>query len=116
MVCVSPEITADLRDGMSLEDCLIKHGTNLQELFCSKPGFKVGVVTESTWIVKTGYGKYRIQKQMNKKRYSFGTYRSHEDALLVRDELIKCGWDKRKLPEILEHTGVVRETVGGYHR
>ena len=42
----------------------------------------------------------------NKCNQYFGSYRSLDDAKLVRDELIKCGWDKKCLWSIRRRLGL----------
>ena len=112
-------ITTDLRNGMGLEDTLIKHGTNLQELFQSnsnKSNSKYKVFDEWSQIQPTKYGTFRVYKYIFGHRIEFGTYRTHEDAIIVRDELIKCGWNKNKLPMIISEFGIIQNTHGGCRR
>lgn len=100
------EITEDLRAGLTLEDTLIKHGTNLRELF--KPNKKRTPChfNEFTSIRFTPHNTYRIVKKIGLHDVQFGTYKTHEDALIVRNELIKCNWDKSQLEKIYRETGV----------
>ena len=115
-------ITKDLRLGMSLEDTLIKHGTNLKELFepaaCKRERNRNQYSGFDDWtnIQPTKCNTYRVFKVMNRKRIEFGTYKTHEDALLVRNELIKCDWDKSRVPEIKEQYSIVTNTYGGARR
>lgn len=50
--------------------------------------------------INTINGKYVIQKSINGKSSYFGTYKSLKTAQLVRNELIKCNWDKKQLNKI----------------
>ena len=110
-------ITEDLKNGMGLEDCLLKYNTNLKILFQpSKNQTPIEAVNDWSWIRKTPSGSYRLGKIINGNRIEFGTYYTHEDVLSVRNELMKCDWDKDKLPEILEKLQVKRKTPGGYRR
>lgn len=52
------------------------------------------------------WNRYRIQKVLYGRRVSYGSYDTLEDAVKVRDELIKCNWDKKQLNKIREETGV----------
>ena len=45
------------------------------------------------YIVKS-FGKWVIRKNINGKRVYFGMYDELECAMKVRDELVKCNWDK----------------------
>ena len=45
-------------------------------------------------IDKTVKGKFRIRKSINGKVVYFGTYDTFNEACVVRDRLIECGWDK----------------------
>ncbi len=42
----------------------------------------------------------------------FGSYYCLEDAVLVRDRLIECDWDKSLVDSICESVGVVRRRKG----
>ncbi len=103
---IPESITEDLKAGLSLEDALRKHGTNLQELFKNNP-HREPVLTDWTYIQQTEHGSFRVYKTINNCRFTFGTYSTHEDALIVRNELIKCGWDKEKLESIQQYKGII---------
>lgn len=61
-----------------------------------------------THIVRRTNG-WAVQKQIDTKYTYFGTYKSRKEARLVRDELNKHNWDKRKLPYIWEKLGVKKK-------
>ena len=109
-------ITQDLRAGNTLEDTLIKHGTNLKELFHQNSKLSKNHFDDWSYIQPTKSNTFRVAKVIKGHRIEFGTYKSHEDALLIRNELIKCGWDKNKLPEILEKNNIFRNSYGGARR
>jgi len=112
-------ITIDLQKGMGLEETLLKHHTNLQELFQSnsnKSNSRYRVFDEWSQIQPTKWNSFRVYKYIYGHRIEFGTYHTHEDAILVRDELIKCDWDKSQLPGILERIGVKKNPHGGFRR
>ncbi len=117
---IPAEITNDLRNGMKLDDCLIKHHTNLNELFSD--GVKV-VSRAPKECVKTNRERY-IQYHRNGsyilKKYLkgegslvFGYYNSIEDAVKVREVMERIGWKRNKVDEICEELGVERRT-GNY--
>ena len=116
---IPKEITEDLRSGLSLEETLIKHNTNLKILFNNiehENIKKKNVLYNSDWrnIKPTRSSTYGISKQVNGIRLSFGTYKTFEDAKLVRDELERVCWDKEKLPEILSKHNIVMRRKGGW--
>lgn len=52
------------------------------------------------YIYLTKYGTYKIQKTINRKDIGFGTYKSLEEAVEIRNELINNDWNKNKLESI----------------
>ena len=61
-------------------------------------------IRQDTYIRKQN-GKYFIQKKIDGKRKSFGTYKDKQTARMVRDKLIASDWDKelaRELKDIYE--------------
>ncbi len=99
------EITEDLRNGMGLEECLIKHNTNLKSLLYRPYYDKYS--TESKYIERRGQNYY-IKKKIKKKTYYFGIYSTLEDAQIVRDQLIRVGWEQNKVNIICEELGIQR--------
>lgn len=65
------------------------------------------------YITKNANGGFVVQKHIRDGSLYFGTYYSFDDALMVRDELIKENWDMDKLDEILLKLCVVRRSVDG---
>ncbi len=108
---IPKEITNDLKNGLTLEDTLIKHGTNLHILFSGK---KPNPYPEWMNIRTTKYNTYRVSKTINRKKIEYGTYKSYEDALHVRNELIKNNWDKTLLPEICKKLNITPNPHGGH--
>lgn len=99
-------ITEDLRNGMGLEECLIKHETNLKTLFCDP---------ELKYIEKRGVNYY-IKKKKHRSTYYYGIYSTLKDAQLVRDELIMTGWKQKKVDSICKKLGVNRIPGKNEHR
>lgn len=56
-------------------------------------------------IYKAYGGMYEIRKEINHKKYSFGTYPTLEEAIKARDYFVKNGWKiyERLIFSILEH-------------
>ena len=52
------------------------------------------------------WGRYRIQKIINGRKISYGTYDTLEEAILVRDKLMECDWNKKQLQEIKDELGI----------
>lgn len=101
------EITEDLRDGMGLDECLVKHGTNLQSLFKSNYPETINPDSERKYIEEKPSGFY-IKKKIKWVTYYYGRYATLQDAQLVRDELIRIGWKQNKVDEICKRLGVER--------
>ena len=99
-------ITEDLQNGMGLEECLIKHETNLQTLF-SKELIPRDYSEETRYIEKKG-NRFYIKKKIGNKTPHFGIYSSLEDAQLVRDKLICTGWKQNQVDNICKEVGVNR--------
>ena len=104
---IPSEITEDLRKGMSLEDCLIKHKTNLQTLFHNEYPKTLRNDVEKRYIEKKGK-RFNIKKKINNHTYYFGVYSSFKDAKEVREELIRTGWKQNQVDNICERIGVER--------
>ena len=114
---IPPVITNDLRNGLSLEETLIKHNTNLKELFKNFAPYPKRTKQckpyshEWLYIQLTKYNSFRVYKTQN--RNNAGCYSSFEDARIVRDEMVKCDWDLSKLPGILKKHNIQRNKRGG---
>ena len=52
------------------------------------------------------WGRYRIQKIINGRKISYGTSDTLEEAILVRDKLMECDWNKKQLQEIKDELGI----------
>ncbi|WP_296852621.1 hypothetical protein [uncultured Methanobrevibacter sp.] len=103
-------ITIDLQNGMGLEECLIKHGTNLKTLFSNvSSGYpKAKVSNEETRYIEKRGRNYYIKRKIINKTYYYGIYATLEDAQLVRDQLIVTGWKQNQVNNICEKVGVKR--------
>lgn len=109
-------ITIDLQNGMGLEECLIKHGTNLKTLFSNGYSGYPKVSNEKTKYIEKRGRNYYIKKKIINKTYYYGIYSTLKDAQLVRDELIRTGWKQNQVNNICEKVGVKRIPGKNEHR
>ena len=121
----------DLRSGMSINEACSKYHCSFEEAFKNMSNHrrkpkrvkKVKKVknpiqyTPKKYIgcLETGSGDkyYTIRKSIKGTTKVFGTYCSLDDALRVRDELIRIGWKQRSVDAICERLGVERRK--GHH-
>ena len=108
-------ITEDLRNGMGLEECLIKHETNLKTLFDKEYPDSINSSSETKYIEKRGK-HFHIKKKINKKTYYYGIYSTLKDAQLVRDQLIVTGWKQNQVANICKELNVERIPSQNEHR
>lgn len=104
---IPKSITEDLRNGMGLEECLIKHETNLKTLFDKNRADTLKCDPKWQYIEKRGRNYY-IKKKIINKTYYYGIYATLEDAQKVRDELIEIGWKQDQVHNICLKCGVDR--------
>lgn len=95
----------DIRNGMSINDALTKHGLTLTETFNElhgrpigrppKPSPKRKLETRNTGekYIQWNSGKYLLRKTNE----YYGRYSTLEEAVSVRDYLVEHGWSKRNL-------------------
>lgn len=108
-------ITDDLRNGMGLDECLIKHKTNLKILFTKEYPEEIRCSPEWRYIEKRGRG-YDIKKKKFKSTYYFGKYKTLEDAQKVRDKLICIGWKQNQVDNICNELVITRIPGKNEHR
>ena len=107
------QLKKDLKT-LPLETICTDYGLSFQELFDIADKELYTYMEEGDnykYITKNKKGGYVVQKHMRGDSLYFGTYYSFDDALMVRDELIKENWDLDKLDEILLKLCVVRRTL-----
>ena len=110
----------DLRNGMGLEDALIKHNLSFREAveYCpkpichktrtKKPRKKRNVYkTIDKYVLQRGEG-YHVRKSSEGKNYWGGAYNTVEEAKLVRDFLEENGWNVVKVREACKKYGIER--------
>ena len=109
----------DLRDGMTLENALIKHNLTLKEAmeFCPKPigqryikkkKKRKQVYTNVDRHISQKKDAFHVRKQKSYKTYWGGSYDSLEDAQKVRDFLEEHGWSPIKVNEACKKLGIKR--------
>lgn len=105
-------ITEDLKAGLSLEETLINHNTNLKTLFKNNGVRKQRLTkkksTEITYIYESAANHFIIRKKVNKKMKIFGAYKSREDAEVIRDLLMIHGWKIRSVDRLCRENGIER--------
>ena len=88
---ISEEITTDLKAGLSLDETLRKHETNLKELFAvDNPSKYIPSRKPKYYYFDKYWNNFRIVKN----RVYFGTYKTEEAARLAVWLYEKYGWDK----------------------
>ena len=125
---IPKEITDDLRAGLTLEETLTKHSTNLREIFKDfhdypqyrrprKPKKKT-ITKREEWryIQPTRFNSYSVRKTSNGKQSYYGCYKTFEDAKKVREALIADGWNKEHLPQILKDLKIKTRRPGGWQK
>ena len=107
---IPKQITADLRNGLSLEETLVKHQTNLKTLFHDnilKQPLTKQRSREVTYILEAN-NHFTIRKNIEGKTKVFGVYNSREDAETIRDELICNGWNQKSVERLCKEHGIER--------
>lgn len=111
MMMIPEMITEDLKSGLGLEETLLKHGTNLQQLFSENAVKKQPLTkqksTEITYIYEANK-HFMIRKKIGKKIKIFGVYNSREDAEFIRDLLIDNGWKIRSVDRLCRENNIER--------
>lgn len=102
----------DLQTHQSIDEVLIKHNISFKQCMQLLDKFAPGKHqkrkqkgTGEKYISKIE-NKFYIRKKKNRRTKSFGGYSSLEDAVKVRDYLVKTGWNKNRLNSICEELGV----------
>lgn len=106
----------DLRNGMKLEDALIKHRLDLPTAFELVPKFRTHHDDKSENKYNEYAGKYilfrhnrfYVRKQIKGKTRMFGSYNSLEDAIAVREKMIEIGWKQKQVDKVCEELGIFR--------
>ena len=108
------ELQKDLQDGMELFKALNKHNVTLSyalEHMDKNIGRPPARQRRKERYIRKSHA-YSIYKWVEGKHTCFGTYDTMNDAIKVRNQLIKQGWDKRKLNNICEELGITRRRPG----
>ncbi len=107
---LKPEITVkNLKDkyGLSIgkynqlrDKVLAETGLKIKPYAYCKPNQYM--ITDKMYLHKNPSGTYTITKAIDKVKLTFGTYGDFETAKMVRDKLIKSGWDKKFAKELIK--------------
>ena len=113
------EFQQDIKNGMGLEEALIKHNLTLLEAFdmAHKPITRKNkrktyqkrniYTTVDEYISKRGDG-FHLRKRIKGKTVWGGSYSSLEDAQQVKEYLNKHGWNIVKVNQACKELGITR--------
>lgn len=106
----------DLREGMTIQEALMKYNMSLEYAFkklqhkSPKKSRYVPKQKNQTKYIQERNNHFYLRKAIRKKVKPFGTYSSLEDAVKVRDHCMRHGWKQTKIDEYCKELGVVRCT------
>ncbi|MBQ6220172.1 MAG: hypothetical protein IJH63_10540 [Methanobrevibacter sp.] len=112
------ELTKDLQNGYTLDEALTRNNTNLREVFrninrypATRRKYEPEAEVKDEWryIQPTKSYTYRVRKRVNDTHINFGTYKTFEDAKLVRDYLEENNWDIRLLDDFIMENNIPRQ-------
>lgn len=108
------EFQQDLREGMTINDALIKHELTFKQACDTLHGYRIrrkkqpnnhcDSFTKEKYITYNRK-KYLVRKNTNGKERYYGRYTTLEEAVIVRDYLEEHGWTKHNLKVIKERLG-----------
>lgn len=90
----------------TIEELVSKYNLTFNELFNLTKQLQTPYKSKFNYIRKTPSKSYSIVKLVNGEHVYFGSYKDENEAIIIRDELIKCGWDKKELPRILDEFNI----------
>lgn len=101
-----------LNPKMTIDEIVEKYGisknrySTLRKRVCEETGLKGKPMKHfdgksgRDYVQRRGKDKWVIVKKIGEKRVHFGMYDNFDTAVKIRNELMECGWDKTKFPEI----------------
>ena len=109
----------DLKNGLTIDDACRKHGVtfkyvmdNMERPYTKnrKPNRRSKCTSTkiSLNIYRIGKGGFTIYKSVNSRSQNFGTYRTVEDAIKVRDYFYEHGWDRKELDKVCQDLNIMR--------
>lgn len=111
------QIRKELQNGKSIEEVCNNHKISFKELCAACHGYVRKEINKDNFQSKDGEkyifcrnNRYAVKKHVRGKGRIFGTYNSLEDAILVRDALIKDGWHQTHVDRICSEVGVIRRS------
>ena len=93
----------DLRNGMTLENALLKYGLSLQEAV--QYGHRTDLDNKYRYIHLV-HNSFHIRRTIDGRYEYYYSCKELDDAVQVRDKLIEYDWDKSKIPEIKMELGL----------
>lgn len=104
----------DLKNGLSLEEALLKHNISFKEAVESVPrvytfGKRKKKVKQAEKYIQQRGRNFYLRKTVNGKTKMFGTYYSLEDAIKVREHCEEFGWKQRSIDKYCKLLGVTRK-------
>ena len=103
------EFQDDLRNGLTLDEALRKHGLTFKEAVDAIHGYtRSKTKSERTlpmYISKVG-NCFQIKRKIKGYTIYYGAYASLEDAMKMKAHLQQNGWYKRKLPQYRKELGI----------
>ena len=104
----------DLRNGLTIAEACTKHNItfkyavdNMERQHKPKRRVRGKSRRESEHIYRNGEN-YTIYKSINSRSYNFGTYRTVEDAIKVRNYFYEHGWDRKELDKVCQDLNIMR--------
>ena len=106
----------DLKNGMTIHDALCKHGLTFKQavLSVSKPrkkqkkNYKQRTHSSNEKYIIGRDGHYYLRKNVNGSTLMFGTYKTLEDAIRMRNHCIEHGWKQKSIDRYCEVLGIER--------
>jgi len=101
------EIQEDLKSGTTIAEVCSKNDITFKELCQMFHGYaKKGRPLGLPMYICRDKRKYMIRKKIKGKEKYYGTYDTIEDAVKVRNELMKYGWYQSRVPAIRKRLGI----------
>ena len=103
------EIRKELQSGVSIAEVCTKYDLTFKDLCHMFHGYvqKRRKLDLPMYIcLRSDEKGYMIRRRVNGKVKYFGCYDTIDDAIKVRDYLIKHGWYQKRVPRIREELGV----------
>ena len=107
------DVRTELKNGMTIDEACKKYHVTFSELVDSLKNSESYYTTINYRYISKNNSRYIIQKSINNKSVIFGSYFDLEDAIEVRDQLIKLDWNVDK-NDFLGDMYIVKTLKGGF--